>query len=231
MKVVGLITARAGSKGLPGKNLRQLAGRSLLSWTCQAALGAKALSRVILSTDGEDIAAAGREAGVEVPFMRPAELASDRASSIDVAVHAVRWLEEDGDRPDAVVLLQPTSPLRRAEHIDAAVGLLTDGVDTVVSVVEVPHHFSPYKVMRQTEGRLEHFIPDPLPFDRYRRQELPPVYARNGPAVLVTRTTVLLEGTFYGSVTVPLVMDERDSIDIDTEDDLQLAELMLERRS
>jgi CMP-N-acetylneuraminic acid synthetase len=229
MKVLGLITARAGSKGLPGKNLRPLAGRPLLAWTCQAALGAKSLSRVVLSTDGEDIASCGRSHGVEVPFLRPAALAADQTPSIDVALHAVEWLRaHEGWSANVLVLLQPTSPLRTARHIDETVALLGPDTSTVVSVVRVPHRFSPYSVLRIEEGRLVDFVPGPLPFDRFRRQEHPAVFARNGPAVLVSRVPEMEHSrSFYGRAVLPYEMDDTSSVDIDTAADLQAAERIL----
>ena len=162
MRILGLITARGGSKGIPHKNIIPVAGRPLLAYTCEAALNSRHLSRVILSTDDETIAQVGRDNGIDVPFERPADLASDEASSLDVALHAIRWLEQHEDWiADVVVILQPTSPLRRAEHIDQALDqMITVGADTVVSVVEVPHHLSPYKLMRLDNGKLEHFWQD-----------------------------------------------------------------------
>jgi CMP-N-acetylneuraminic acid synthetase len=225
-----LITARGGSKGIPHKNIAPLAGRPLLAYTCEAALGSRHLARIILSTDDEAIAEVGRSCGIEVPFLRPADLAQDDTSSLAVAQHAVRWLEEHEEwRADILVLLQPTSPLRRAAHIDEALDRLIDaGADTVVSVVEVPHHFSPYKLMQMREGFLENFWVGPAPVDPFRRQGIPVLYGRNGPAILATRVPVLFEReSFYGARVVPYVMPEHESVDIDTPFDLRLAEWLL----
>ena len=193
--------------------------RPLLAYTCDAALASKHLSRVILSTDDREIAAFGRKYGVEAPFERPSELACDDTPSVEVAEHAIDWLmEHEGWDAEVLVLLQPTSPLRTSTHIDEALECLwkNDG-DSVVSVREVPHGFSPYSVMRLEEGILQDFIKDPLPFDRFSRQSLPTLYARNGPAVLACRTEVIRQcHSFYRSRTVPFVMSEEDSIDIDT---------------
>ncbi len=233
MKILGLIPARGGSKSIPHKNIARLAGRPLLAYTCEAALQSQYLTRVILSTDDEVIAEVGRDCGVEVPFVRPSELARDDTPSLAVAQHAIRWLiEHEGWQADVLVLLQPTSPLRRAQHIDEAVDLLLrSGAETVVSVVQVPHRYSPYSVMRLVDGCLEDFWQVSVPFDRYRRQEVPVLYARNGPAVLVTRADVIVEQeTFYGSQVVPYMMDPADSIDIDTYFDLELAAWLLDRR-
>lgn len=233
MNVLGLITARGGSKNIPKKNLALLAGRPLLAHTCEAAMSSKGLTRVMLSTDDAYIAAVGREYGVDVPFTRPAELATDETPSLDVALHALKWCEEEADwRVDVLMLLQPTSPLREGRHIDEALQLLeSTGADTVVGTVEVPHRFSPYATMRMEAGRLKDFWDAPLTFDRFRRQELPVLYARNGPAVLAVRVPALLETrSFYGPLVVPYLMSEEDSVDIDSAFDLLVAEAVLARR-
>jgi CMP-N,N'-diacetyllegionaminic acid synthase len=230
LTVLGLIPARGGSKAIPRKNIVPLGGRPLVSYTCEAALAARTLTRVVASTDDEDIAAVVREAGVEVPFLRPPQLAQDHTPSIDVARHAVAWLDrEQGWKPDIVVLLQPTSPLRKAEHIDGAVRhLIAENIDTVVSVVPVPHNVLPWSLMELEGGRLRDFWTTELRFDRYRRQGQPTLFARNGPAVLVTRTQVLETcNSFYGESIGAYQMDTGSSVDIDGPDDLRLAAALL----
>jgi CMP-N,N'-diacetyllegionaminic acid synthase len=185
---------------------------------------------VIVSTDDEEIAQIGRDSGAEVPFLRPDELARDDTPSLPVAQHTVRWLmEHEGWEPDVLVLLQPTSPLRQARHIDEALGLIGEtAADTVVSVIAVPHRFSPYSLMQLQDGRLCDFWREPLPFDRFRRQNLPMLYARNGPAILVSRVAVIFEcQSFYGQRVIPYVMNEAESVDIDTPDDLRWAEWLI----
>jgi CMP-N-acetylneuraminic acid synthetase len=231
--ILGLIPARGGSKGIPRKNIAQLAGRPLLAHTCEAALGSKLITRVVLSTDDGEIARVGRDCGVEVPFLRPGELAADDTPSLAVAQHAMRWLaEHEGWTPDILVLLQPTSPLRRAQHLDEALGLMAQtAADTVVSVMEVPHCFSPYGIMRMRDGWLEDFWKEPLPFDTLRRQNLPVLYARNGPAVLATQVRILIEQqSFYGKMIAPYIMTEEESVDIDTPFDLLRAEWLMVKR-
>jgi CMP-N-acetylneuraminic acid synthetase len=214
--VLGLIPARGGSKGIPRKNLAHVGGRPLLAWTVDAAKAARELTDVVVSTDDDEIAAA---AGVEV-LRRPPELASDETPMLDVVRHAVATLA-----PDVVVLLQPTSPLRRAEHVDACVRLLLEsGADSVVSVVEVPHRFAPEALMDVVDGRV-------VPRGGARtRQEKERVYARNGPAVLAVRAAGLADDLYAGDCR-PFVMDERDSLDVDSEFDLELADLLLRSRS
>jgi CMP-N,N'-diacetyllegionaminic acid synthase len=218
MNVLAVIPARGGSKGIPNKNLANAAGRPLLAYTADAARGAKRLTRIIVSTDDAAIADAARHLGLDVPFMRPASLAADDAPMLPVLQHAVKTMREYGFAADAVVLLQPTSPLRRAEHIDAAIDLLEQsGADSVVSVVEVPHQFNPVSVMRLEGDRLQPFSDGPLVT---RRQDKPRVFARNGPAVVAVRTSVIEGGSLYGDDCRALVMNSDESLDIDSPADL-----------
>lgn len=216
MEIVGLIPARAGARG---KNLWPLAGRPLVVWAIDAARASELVTRVVVSTDSDEVAAVARAEGVAV-LERPAELARDETPSIEVVRHALRELGPC----DVLVLLQPTSPLRRAEHVDAAVRILADsGADSVVSVVEVPHQFRPVSLMALEDGRLVPLVADaPL-----RRQDKPVVYARNGPAVLALRPERLADD-LYGRDCRPLVMEARDSVDVDEPSDLRLAELFLD---
>ena len=212
MDVLGLIPARGGSKGIPRKNLAPLGGRPLLAWTVDAARGSGELTRVVVSTDDDEIAAV---AGVEV-LRRPPELAADDTPMLEVVRHAVSELG-----PDVVALLQPTSPFRRAEHVDACVRLLLEsGADAVVSVVEVPHRFRPDSLMDVVDGRVV------ARGTARTRQEKERVYARNGPAVLARRADRLGDDLYGGDVR-PFVMSARDSLDVDDPDDLELAERLL----
>lgn len=228
--ILGVIPARGGSKGLVGKNIAPVAGRPLIAWTCEAAKRSRRLTRVIVSTDDDAIAEAARAAGIDEVLQRPAHLATDDALIVDVLVDLVRALEQRESRvPDAVVLLQATSPVREASHIDAAVDLLErTGADTVVSVVAVPHQFNPVSVMRFENGRLHPFADGPVVT---RRQEKPEVYARNGPAVLAVRTAILLAGRLYGDDVRPLPMSAEASVDVDDAWDLEIAALALSRRT
>jgi CMP-N-acetylneuraminic acid synthetase len=229
MRVLGVVPARGGSKGVPQKNLRLLAGRPLLAYTADAARASRRLARVILSTDDPAIADAGRALGLDVPFMRPGDLAADDTPMLPVLQHAVRELARGGFDADVAVLLQPTSPLRRAEHIDAAVDLLeSSGADSVVSVTEVPHQFNPVSVMALEDGRLTPFAAGP---PILRRQDKPRVFARNGPAVLAVRVTTLDRGSLYGEDCRALVMSAEESVDIDSAADLEYAEFLMTRAS
>jgi CMP-N,N'-diacetyllegionaminic acid synthase len=227
MTVLGVIPARGGSKGIPHKNLATISGRPLLAYTADAARGSRRLTRVVVSTDDEDVARAARDLGLEVPFMRPAELAADTTPMLPVLQHALRERAACSFDAEAVVLLQPTSPLRRAEHIDAAVDLLeSSGADSVVTVVEVPHQFNPVSVMRMDGQRIVPFLEGP---PIMRRQDKPKVFARNGPAVLAVRAGVLERGSLYGDDVRPLEMRPDESFDLDTAADLETLERLLTR--
>jgi len=226
MSIVAIIPARGGSKGIPRKNLAQIAGRPLIAYTIEAARKATSLDRVLVSTDDGEIANAARNLGVEAPFLRPPALADDTAPMMAVLEHALTWLESQGAAVEALVLLQPTSPLRRAEHIDEAVALFRlSSATSVVSVVEVPHQFNPVSVMSISNGLLQPFLGQGELITR--RQDKPRVFARNGPAVLVCHPVTLKRGDLYGPCCVPYVMSEHDSIDIDEPDDLCAAEIAM----
>jgi CMP-N,N'-diacetyllegionaminic acid synthase len=227
MKVLGVIPARGGSKGIPRKNLAQLGGRPLLEYTIDAARGSQRLSRTVLSTDDQEIAAVGKELGVEVPFVRPAHLASDSATSASVLQHALKQIEEqEGRAYDLVVLLQPSSPFRSAADIDRAVELLDHAEATsVVSVttLEEPH---PVKVMVMDDGVLKPFLPQYWR-ETLRRQDLTPVYRLNGAIYGVTRDVVQNECSLWGMRTLAYEMPPERSLNIDTPWDLRLAEAVL----
>jgi len=223
-RVLALIPARGGSKGIPRKNIVPLAGKPLIAHTITAARQASCLDRVVVSTDDGEIAAIASSWGAEVPFLRPTELASDTASGLSVARHALAWLaEQQSYVPDVLVELQPVAPLRLGEDIDGAVRLLlASGADTVVGLVEAEH---PYYLRTLDGGVVAPFLPDAP--EVFRRQDLPPVYRLNG-ALLATRTTVLREQhSFYGEKTRGYVMPAERSIDIDTLLDLRIAEALL----
>ncbi len=228
MTILGLIPARGGSKGIPGKNLVLVHEKPLLQYTCDAAKASTMLTRVIVSTDDQDIADAAIRCGIEVPFLRPQELAGDSTPMMDVLLQILSVLAKAKEEPDILVLLQPTSPLRNANDIDDAIELLQKtGADTVVSVIEVPHQFVPGSLMRLEEGKL-HPYGDPLsPLLRQGKQRL---YARNGPAVLAVRTDFLKKAkNFYSGDTRALIMPRERSIDIDDAFDLRLAEMILQQ--
>ena len=229
MELLGVIPARGDSKGIARKNVAPLCGKPLLAWTCEAALACPTLTRVVVSTDDQEIADVAKKYGVSTPFLRPPELAQDDTPMIPVLQHLLRTMEErEQYRPDAIVLLQPTSPLRTAAHITRAIQIFTEtGADTVVSVTPVAHNVHPHSLMRMQDGELLRLDDAPL---KLRRQDKEPLYARNGPAIIIVRTTLLLqEGIFYGKHCKPFVMDRVSSVDIDDAEDLAYAEFLLSR--
>ena len=228
-EIVGLITARGGSKEVPRKNVLPVAGRPLIAWTVEAAVEAQGLDRVIVSTDDPEIAQVCREWGAEVPFMRPPELSRDDTPHMPVMVHAVRWMEAHwGRAPEYVLLLQPTSPLRTAQDIDGAIQVArrTDA-DSVVSVCEAKEH--PYLIKTVSEdGALVDFIPGA---NLETRQLGPKVYFVNG-AIYLTRSRVLVEEqTFYPRRVYAYVMPRERSLQVDTLWDLELVRRVMEARN
>jgi CMP-N-acetylneuraminic acid synthetase len=230
-RVLAVIPARGGSKGVPRKNLRPVCGKPLIAWTIESALAAgPLLSRVIVSTEDAEIAEVARGCGAEVPFLRPAELAGDRVPTLPVLQHAARWVEADeGRRLHWVLLLQPTEPFRTVADIEAALALgRAGGCDSVISVVQV-FAVHPILMKRIEEDRL-------LPFcieekEGTRRQDYQPAaYMRNG-AIYLTRRDVLLErGSVWGDVIRPYVMPAERSQGVDSEIDLELVDLLMRRR-
>ena len=220
-----MIPARGGSKVIPMKNLTLLAGKPLIQHTIEAALKSKNLDRIILSTDNEDIADFAKWFGVEVPFSRPEALATDEASTRSVQVHALNWLSDnEGQIPEALVTLQPTSPLRNSIHIDECIAeFRSRGVDSVISVNPVSEH--PYEVVGFKNGEM--FRPVQRPDGVVRRQQFPPYFFIIG-AVYVTKSSVLLDTDGgYGRSVYGYEMDTQESLDIDTQFDLKMAEFLL----
>ena len=223
--VFGVIPARGGSKGLPGKNLKILGKLSLIGHAVASARESRQLTRFIVSTDSADIADEARRHGAEVPFVRPAALASDEAGMVPVLQHAVRWLEDaTGTRPDFVVTLQPTSPFRTGVDIDRTVEKVTaTGADSAQTVTEASYH--PFFMKTLDGDRTTPLFPDGHRF--VRRQDAPAVYQPSG-AVYVTRyDTLMREGHVLGTDNRAIVMDFASSANIDTEWDFMLAELIL----
>lgn len=225
MRVLGVIPARGGSKGVPRKNIRDLCGKPLIAWTIEAANGSK-LARTVVSTDDEEISSVARGLGAEVPFRRPAELATDSARAIPVIQHALCTIEEiEGRQFDAVMMLQPTTPLRKREDIDGAIALLDrTGADSVIAVVDVEgHHPARMKFM---EG--DRLIDPPYceASENQPRQELRPMFIRNG-AIYLTRRSVVLGGSFKGQDCRAWLMPSERSVNIDNSLELRYAEWLV----
>jgi len=232
LKVLGIITARGGSKGVPGKNMKLLAGKPLLAYTIEAARASRALDRVILSTEDEAIAAAGRALGCEVPFIRPAELSRDDTPHLPVIQHASAWMQNQGNyHSEAVMVLQPTSPLRTADDITAAIALLeSGGGDSVLSVSAVPGHSHPSRTLRLDDDGFAVLFASGAPVRTRinRRQDLPEAWVMNG-AIYACRTRVLSgpDPSLYGDRVIAYRMPPERSISIDDWDDWAAAERAL----
>jgi CMP-N,N'-diacetyllegionaminic acid synthase len=231
VNVLGIITARGGSKGIPRKNVAPLLGKPLLAYTAECAHAAGRLTRVILSTDDAEIAAVGISLGLAVPFMRPAELALSETPTLPVLQHALRFCQQQGEQYDAVCLLQPTHPLRSPDMVDGCIDLLaTTGADSVVTMLPVPHQYNPHWVYFSAGPglfRLSTGEAAPIP----RRQELPAAYHREG-SVYVTRSAVLLDqNSMYGVRTAGFLVDPAASVNIDEPTDFARAELLMRRRN
>jgi len=229
MRILGLIPARGGSEGLPKKNIRILAGKPLIQHAYECAVASQALDRVVLSTEATEIADVAKGFGLEVPFVRPPELAGRESAMIDVAIHALGAMEEMDYIADALCILQPTSPLRRPEHIRQAVRLLGDN-DSVCSLAELPKAQCPHYLMKTApNGYATFFMPDG---ERYtRRQDVPEAYKRDG-TIYLTRTEIILkQRTLYGQRCVPMIMPPNESLSIDSLNDWKDAELRLRSKT
>ncbi len=220
-KILALIPARGGSKGIPRKNILNFAGYPLVAWSIAAGLQAKSVSRVIVSTDDEEIAEVARKCGAEVPFLRPSELAQDNTTDLPVFEHALKWLEEnEAYKPEIVVQLRPTSPIRPKNMVDEAIRILLDHPDADCVRGVVPAGQNPFKMWRfngenkplkpllEVEG-----IPEPY---NAPRQSLPPVHWQTGHIDAIRISTITQKKSLTGNVIYPLVIDPRYTVDIDT---------------
>ncbi len=225
-QVVGLIPARGGSKSMPRKNLQQLAGKPLIAWTIEAALGAHQIDRVIVSSDDDEIISTSIELGCEAPFIRPKELATDEAPTIDVVRHA---LAELGGDIQFVVLLQPTSPLRSSEDIDGAIELCREH-DSESCASVAPASKSPHWMYRfESDLRLLPLIE--LESRPTRRQDLPEVFVLNGAIYVVRPEGFGDRDALVDSQTIGYVMPSQRSVDIDCELDLMVAEFLMNQQT
>ena len=224
--MIAIIPARGGSKGLPGKNIRPLNGKPLIAYAVEEGLKAKHIDRVIISTDDEEIARIAVEYGAELPFMRPAELATDTAMAVDNYIYTINRLEKEGGKPiESFVVLQPTSPLRIAEDIDGAVDLFEQkGADSVVSYCREAHPVTWHKYLDE-EGRFVNIFEDTLK----NRQDNRVSYYPNG-AVYVFKTSIIRQRKYFTDKSYAYIMPKTRSVDIDFIEDFEYAEFLLKRR-
>jgi CMP-N-acetylneuraminic acid synthetase len=230
-EVLAIIPARGGSKGIPRKNIREFAGHPLIAYSISAGLQAETVTRVIVSTDDEEIAAVSQRCGATTPFLRPAEYAQDNTLDLSVFQHALRWLEEkEGYRPDVVVQLRPTSPIRPTDCVDRAVRLLLDHpqADSVRGVV--PAGQNPHKMWRidAISGQMLPLLAAEGIAEPYNapRQVLPPVYWQTG-HIDAVRPETILAGSMSGKAILPLILDPRYTVDIDNPSDWVRAEWLV----
>ncbi len=230
-EVLAIIPARGGSKGIPRKNIRLMAGYPLIAYSIAAGLAAEVVRRVIVSTDDEEIAQIARQFGADVPFLRPAECAQDRTPDLPVFQHALNWLRENEDyQPDIVIQLRPTSPFRRVWHINQAVYRLVENpaADSIRAVC-VPFQ-NPFKMWRIGGDGFMHPLMETEFKEPYNmpRQELPEVYWQTGYVDAAWADTILTKNSMTGDFILPLVINPSEFVDIDSLDDWQRAERMLQ---
>ncbi|MFA6184004.1 MAG: acylneuraminate cytidylyltransferase family protein [Parcubacteria group bacterium] len=227
-KILAVITARSGSKGIPGKNLKKLRKKPLVVYTIQVAKKSKLISHLIVSTDDKKIADISKKLKVQVPFLRPAALASDTASHIDVMKHANDFMEKKlGIIFDYVVILQPTSPLREAKDIDETLKKIINNkqADSAVSLVEIDCNH-PIKIKKIIGDRV---FPYCIKENVFRRQDLPTAYKRSGAVYVMTRDLLMKKNKIFGNNIVGHIVPKERSIDIDNEFDWLKAEYMMKK--
>lgn len=227
-KALALIPARGGSKALPGKNVKPLGGKPLIAWSAETARESGLFQKIILSTDSPEIAAAGRACGLEVPFLRPAEISGDATPMLPVIRHALEHCAKEGFVPDLVVLLQPTSPFRGPNLLrDAARKILDEGWDSVVGVRRVPDAYSPYYLMDiGSDGVLRFLFPEKA-LTIGRRQDAPGAYKRCGSVFAFSRACLEKYGNIYGERCFPAIATDAEAVNIDDAADWAAAEAFL----
>lgn len=225
MKILGLIPAREGSKGIPGKNIRTLGHQPLIAYSVIDGISAKYLSKVVVSTDGVKIAEVAKSYGCEVPFIRPKELAQDHTPSIEVVLHAIDFFEQNGEFFDALCLLQPTSPFRPKGFIDDCIQKFVESqADSLISVLEVPHEFNPHWTFEMDmEGSLTISTGEATLIPR--RQELPKAFHRDGSVYLSKISLIKEQRALVGGKTVGMLSNKAYYANLDTPEDWEKAEL------
>ena len=225
-KILGVITARGGSKGIPRKNIKKLAGKPLIYYTIKAAKKSKYLTRCIVSTDNKKIFNISKKLGADVPFIRPSKLAQDKSTSLEVAQHALKWLKDNnGEEYDYLMILQPTSPLRIVKDIDKSIKKIVDTkADSVMSMVKIDD-FSIKKIKKIENDKIIPWMKDEGK-ESARRQDLGGVYKRNC-AIYLTKVLLIKKGDLFGKISRPYIMPSERSIDINSLIDFIIAETYL----
>jgi len=231
MKILGLIPARGGSKGIPKKNIKILGDKPLIAYTIEAAQKSKKLMEIVVSSDSQEIADIASQYGASVPFLRPEEFAQDTTPMIDVLIHTLEFFKEKEKREfDAVCLLQPTTPFRKSEDIDGCIKLMEENdADSVITTIEMPHQFNPYWVYFKGQDKYLHLSTEGQTTPR--RQDLPIAYARAGSVYLTKSSTILEKRSVYGNKILNYNIDTVGHVNIDTLDDWVLAEKILKEKN
>jgi len=231
MKTLGVILARGGSKGIPRKNIKTIAGKPLIAWTIEAAMDSGVFEDIVVSTDCQEIAMIARAFGASVPFMRPDELAQDHIWSRDALKHAVLASEDHyGVTYDYVIEMPCVAPLRSSKHIiEASNILIKTGCDSVTSVTQMQDKH-PVRMKRIVNGMLKDFTTEFPEGEGSRRQDLEPCYIRNGAIYAMTRDCIVNKFSRHGDTCVAYIMPEQDSVNIDTMLDFKLAKILLRER-
>lgn len=229
MKILAIIPARGGSKGVPRKNVRLLGNKPLIEYSIDAAIESNVFEKIVVSTDDEEIAIAAEIAGCKPPFIRPTELAQDDSTSISVVLHAINFFEQQNIFFDAVCLLQPTSPFREKGFINKAINVFIEtNSDSLISVLPVPHEYNPHWVFEELNGTLKISTGDETIIPR--RQELPKAYHRDG-SLYITKTETLKKESFFGKKISYIESNKEFYVNIDTFKDWEMAEKLLEKIS
>ncbi len=231
-RVLAIVPARRGSKGLPLKNIRSLGGMPLLAWPIRAAKASRYIDRVMISTDDAEFARLAQEAGADVPFLRPAALANDTATSLSFIVHALDTLAAAGDRYDWLVLLEPTSPLTETADVDAALETLVAkaaDADAIVGVAQVIDSHPAFVVRLSEDGFLRPYM-EPVFGAPSRRQDVEPLYRLDGSLYISDIAALRREGGFYHARSLPFVMPRWKSFEVDELVDFICIEAILENR-
>ncbi|MCG2611265.1 acylneuraminate cytidylyltransferase family protein [Flavobacterium sp. SM15] len=223
MRIIGVIPARGGSKGVPGKNIKLLGDKPLIAYSIQSAKKSNLLAQIIVSTDSEEIAKVAQDWGAEVPFLRPKDLAEDTTPTLKVLQHVLDFYQVRGIFFDAVCLLQPTSPFREDDFIDNAIQkFINSGADALVSVLPVPHEYNPHWTFESDENDFLRIATGEEKIIS-RRQELPMAYHRDG-AVYITKSEIIKEGSLYGNRLTYIANHPENYINIDTPEDWKKAQ-------
>lgn len=229
MKILGLIPARGGSKGIPHKNKKLLGGKPLLQYTVEAALASKRLDKIVFTSEDTELIDLAKSLGVAVPFIRPAHLSLDTSGSMGVVQHALNYFLEQGEIYDAICLLQVTTPFRTASDIDSAIEkFITEGNDALISVQKIPHQYNPHWVFEVSNKGMLTPVMGASEIIK-RRQDLPEAFIRDG-AIYITKTEVVLQQhSFFGKRLSYFETDADHYINIDTPEDWERAEQLYKK--